>query len=170
MKKLFILLFLSFSVFKLINTNNYITIPKASIRMRVIAASNNPTDIKNKTIIKNDLEKELTNVIKDSKNIYEADYKIKENEETIKRSIDNTLKKNNIKEAYKISYGDNYFPEKKLGGVLYKAGNYKSYVVTLGKGEGNNFWCVLFPPLCLIDESNNYDYKFLIEDILSKYD
>ena len=88
----------------------------------------------------------------------------------IEENIKSTLKDNNINEEYHINYGVNYFPEKTYKGITYKAGNYKSYVVTLGEGKGENYWCVLFPPLCLIDENvNDYDYHFLIKDILSKY-
>ena len=170
MKKLFIMLILALGVFLLIEKENYIVIPSSSIRMRVIAASNNPKDIENKIIVKKELEKELTNIVKNTKDVNEADYEIRSNEEGLKKTINDTLKKNNINSSFNVNYGDNYFPEKKYNGVLYKSGNYKSYVVTLGKGEGDNFWCVLFPPLCLIDDANKADYRFLIKDILSKYD
>ena len=74
---------------------------------------------------------------------------------------------------YDINYGNNYFPEKKYKGVTYKEGNYESLVVTLGNGKGDNWWCVMFPPLCLMDteEQNlsNAEYHFWIKDIFDKY-
>ena len=70
--------------------------------------------------------------------------------------------------SYKVNYGDNYFPEKTYKGVKYNSGNYKSLVVTLGNGEGDNFWCVLFPPICNIDTNySNHKYKFLIKEIVN---
>ena len=49
---------------------------------------------------------------------------------------------------------------------------YESLVITLGKGEGDNWWCVLFPPLCLLEENENtqdVEYHFLVKDIIDKY-
>ena len=49
---------------------------------------------------------------------------------------------------------------------------YESLVITLGKGEGDNWWGVLFPPLCLLEENENtkdVEYHFLVKDIIDKY-
>lgn len=43
------------------------------------------------------------------------------------------------------------FPDKQYGDKLYPAGEYDALQILLGSGQGNNWWCVLFPPLCLID-------------------
>lgn len=153
-----------------IKKDDFIVIPKESIRMRVIASSNSTEDTKNKMIIKKGLTKELNNIIKDTKSYDEADYKLYNSYDLIDKTIKKQMKDNKINEEYSISYGYNYFPEKKKAGVIYKAGNYKSYVITLGKGKGDNFWCVLFPPLCLIDEKNNNNrFTFLINDVINKY-
>ena len=67
---------------------------------------------------------------------------------------------------YNIKYGLNYFPEKKYKNVIYPEGNYESLVITLGEGVGENWWCVLYPPLCLIDEENdNIEYDLYIKKI-----
>ena len=50
----------------------------------------------------------------------------------------------------KAELGCRYVPEKTYGNVVFPAGNYESLNVTIGSGEGQNWWCVLFPPLCLI--------------------
>lgn len=44
-----------------------------------------------------------------------------------------------------------FIPQKTYGDVTFPAGNYEALNITLGEGEGRNWWCVLFPPLCLID-------------------
>ena len=65
----------------------------------------------------------------------------------------------------------NYFPSKEYKGVKYEEGYYESLVITLGKGEGDNWWCVLFPPLCLIEgeEDTEVEYKSIVMEILDKY-
>ena len=66
-----------------------------------------------------------------------------------------------------------YFPKKKYKGITYKEGNYESLVITLGEGAGDNFWCVLFPPLCLIEadetSNDNVEYKFFVKELIDKY-
>ena len=73
-----------------------------------------------------------------------------------------------ISNDFNISYGQNYFPSKEYKGMTYKEGNYNSLIIKLGRGEGLNFWCVLFPPLCLIDEDTE-SYPSLIKEIINKY-
>lgn len=46
--------------------------------------------------------------------------------------------------------GVRFVPEKTYNNVVFPAGNYEALNVTIGTGEGQNWWCVLFPPLCLI--------------------
>ena len=80
---------------------------------------------------------------------------------------------NDYNVKFKINYGENYFPEKNYKGVKYEEGYYESLVVTLGTGYGDNWWCVLFPPLCLmeakIDDNTDIDYGLFVKDIFNKY-
>ena len=48
---------------------------------------------------------------------------------------------------------------------------YESLVVTLGKGEGDNWWCVLFPPICMIEaeESTDVEYTTMVKEMMNKY-
>ena len=65
-----------------------------------------------------------------------------------------------------------YFPKKEYKGVEYNEGNYESLVITLGEGKGDNWWCVLFPPLCLIDaeeQTSDVEYKFLVKEIIKHF-
>ena len=58
------------------------------------------------------------------------------------------------------------FPDKIYGDYIFPQGNYEAYRVIIGSGEGQNWWCVMFPPLCFIDESKNIvDTKKLDENI-----
>ena len=55
-------------------------------------------------------------------------------------------------------------------GIKYKEGNYESLVITLGSGLGKNWWCILFPPLCLLDEEKeNINYKFYVQELINKF-
>ena len=149
------------------NKNNNIIIPKESIRIRIVANSNSSIDIDEKMQVKQNVEKELYSLIKDANNINDAKEIINNNLERLNLVIDNTT---NL--SHKVNFGSNYFPKKVYKGIVYEEGNYDSLVITLGRGEGNNWWCVLFPPLCLLDSNEttgDVEYKFFVKELIDKY-
>jgi stage II sporulation protein R len=165
MKKIIIVIFVIIVTLVTINEKSKIIIPKDAIRFRIIANSNSDIDQKEKLLIKNSVEKELFKIIRDAKNSSEARIIINNNLD----KIDNIVKEYNVN--YEINYGNNYFPEKVYKGITYESGEYESLVITLGKGLGNNWWCVLFPPLCLLDEENvnDYEYELYVSKLINNY-
>ena len=150
-----------------------IVIPNEAIRFRVVAESNTKEDQEAKTIVKDVLEEDLTTLLEDSTSIDETRNILKENQNHFESLVERTLLTNKINTTYKVNYGINYFPEKNYKGVIYEEGYYESLVVTLGSGNGENWWCVLFPPLCLMEgENNNTDeveYKSFVKEMIDKY-
>lgn len=51
--------------------------------------------------------------------------------------------------------GVRYIPQKTYGDITFPAGSYEALNITLGSGRGENWWCVLFPPLCLLEEGTD---------------
>ncbi len=151
-----------------LNKQEQVKIPKESIRFRVIANSNTKKDQNLKKKIVKNLSKRLvkTNNLIDIEST--RDY-IKKDLPLFTDVVDKTLKENNYNRNFHINYGKNYFPEKNYNGILYEEGEYESLVVTLGEGLGENFWCVLFPPLCFVEENNEVEYKSVIKEIIEKY-
>lgn len=140
------------------------------IRIRVIANSNSEYDQKIKMNISDKLRNKLYDLLKNEENIDNARKIIKENISNLEDTIDNNLETNY---GYTINYGFNYFPEKEYNGTKYKEGNYESLLVKLGKGEGDNWWCILFPPICLIEveeeKEQEVQYSFFLKDIFDKF-
>lgn len=169
LKKVIIILGIISSLLILNNKEEIIIIPNESIRIRVIANSNKKEDQNLKNKIKDDLTKKINLLLKDTKNINEARNILKKSIPDIDVTIASSLKKQESNETYKINYGMNYFPEKEFKGVIYKEGMYESLVVTLGEGKGNNWWCVLYPPLCMVESNSNVEYKSLVKEIIDKY-
>lgn len=142
-------------------------IPNDSIRLRIIASSNNQIDINTKLSLKEYLESELSELIKNETDSNKIEKIIVNNLELINNKINEYIGNNN----YKVDYGLNYFPKKIYKGIIYEDGYYKSLVVTLGDGLGKNWWCTLFPPLCLLDineTTTDVEYKLFISSILNK--
>lgn len=63
-----------------------------------------------------------------------------------------TLKANGFDYGAELIAGEFDFPERNYSGEVYPAGEYAALRVILGEGKGHNWWCVMFPPLCLIDD------------------
>ena len=148
-----------------------LTIPDDALRIRIIPNSNSVFDQNIKKSVKDKLKITMFDLLKDAENSEEASNIIKSNLKLVDNDVKKVLDENNYDLGYKINYGYNYFPEKEYKGVKYKEGYYESLLVTLGKGEGDNWWCVLFPPPCLLEgeEGDDVEYKSIVEEVLKKY-
>ena len=174
MKKIGVILVIIFIVFMMVSKEEEVMIPKEAIRFRVIANSDSEVDQLTKTLVRNEIQEQLATDMKENKTIKEARKKINDNLASYSNLVKKTLTSHQVNYDYKINYGMNYFPEKKYKGVNYQEGYYESLVVTLGNGQGKNWWCVLFPPLCLLEaeeesETEKVEYKFFIKEIIDKY-
>lgn len=167
LKKIIIALFLVTVLILVNKKETKVLIPKEAIRFRIIANSNKLEDQTQKLEIKKELEPVIANILSTSNSLDETRKEIKNNMYEVKNIL------NKYDTDYKLNYGYNYFPEKNYKGVTYKAGEYESLVVTLGDGLGDNWWCVLFPPLCLLEASEeDYDdvtYTSYIKELIDKY-
>lgn len=148
---------------------NNVFIPKDSIRFRIISNSMSEIDIRHKQELKSYIEDYVYDIVSDAQTSEEADKLLVNNLEKISSYVNQYLNSDN----YKIDYGVNYFPKKIYKGVVYEEGMYKSLVITIGDGNGSNWWCVLFPPLCLLEANEtNYDnitYTSYIQELINKY-
>lgn len=135
------------------------------IRFRVIANSNSREDI----IMKEKVVKELSGVLFiDSQNVDDVKNNIYSNLENIDHKIDKLFKKNNYNKKYNILYGLNEFPKKVFMNKIYDGGLHESLVIEIGEGKGDNYFCILYPSLCMIDYENreeNTNYKSKIMEL-----
>ena len=167
MKKIIVCLFIV-TVLVLVNKEETkVLIPEDAIRFRIIANSNSIEDQKEKIEIRNELEPIIGDILTNSTTKEETKTEINNNLYKINHVIDK------FNTTYDVNYGLNFFPEKNYKRVTYKEGNYESLVITLGDGLGDNWWCVLFPPLCLLEANEtNYDditYTSYIQELINKY-
>ena len=154
-----------------IATNNLI--PDDAIRIRVIANSNSEYDQQVKNKVKDTLEYDMYNILKNTTDLDEARKLISSNLDNVEKNIDKTLQGEEYNLPFKVNFGLNYFPKKEFKGITYDEGYYESVVVTLGEGLGDNWWCVLFPPLCMLEaeetETTDVEYTTMVKTIIDKY-
>ncbi len=150
---------------------DYYIIPNDSIRLRILANSNSVYDQYIKNEVKKSLEEELKETMEESTSLDKARNTISDNLSKYEEKVRKTLEENNYNKEFTINYGNNYFPEKEYKGVKYEAGEYESLLITIGEGKGNNWWCVLYPPICTLEVENNeeVEYKFFIKELFDKY-
>lgn len=174
MKKTVIIVAIIGTFFLLQNKQEEYIIPKEAIRFRVIANSDSEMDQNTKLVIRDKIQKQMTKDLSTTDSLASARATLKKNVSSYENLVKRTLIEHNQEEEFKVNYGMNYFPEKTYKGVKYEEGYYESLVVTLGNGMGNNWWCVLFPPLCLLEaeeteDSTEVEYKFFIKELIDRY-
>lgn len=175
MKKLILFLLASITLVSISQNykEDYYIIPNESIRIRIVPNSNSIKDQYIKRQVKTNIELELQNDLKSTTTIEETRTTIKKNINKYDNVIKTVLKNEKYQKKHSIDYGYHYFPEKIYKGVKYKEGEYESLLITLGKGQGDNWWCVLFPPICALEEEgkNNeaIEYSFYVKEMFNKY-
>ncbi|MGG4554153.1 stage II sporulation protein R [Paenibacillus humicus] len=130
------------------------SIPEESIRLRILANSDRPGDQAVKRQVRDAIVEQMNGWVQQLEapvSLAEARRVIQSNLDLVEDTVKRTLEKSGKTYAYKVELGVVPFPTKMYGGAVYPAGDYEALRVTLGKGEGKNWWCVLFPPLCFID-------------------
>ncbi|MDD2190788.1 MAG: stage II sporulation protein R [Eubacteriales bacterium] len=90
---------------------------------------------------------------------------IQENIIEIEDTAERIIKENGYDYEAKAELGVKWIPKKTYGDVIFPAGNYEALNVTIGEGKGQNWWCVLFPPLCLIGAEETVEQDEIVEDI-----
>ncbi len=141
-----------------------IVIPSEAIRLRILANSNSAEDQKIKRIVRDRVNEQITEWVSGLTSIEEARTSIVNNLDELEMIAQNVLAENNIKQPVKVEFGKVDFPTKLYGNFLYPAGSYEAVLITIGKGAGANWWCVLFPPLCFLDFSSGSAVSDGLED------
>ncbi len=129
-------------------------IPNEAIRLRILANSDLEADQQIKRHIRDAVNAEITEWVKDLESIEAARSLIQSNLPEIEQIAKKVIEQENLAQDVNVSFGRVAFPTKLYGQFLYPAGEYEAILITLGEGKGANWWCVLFPPLCFLDFSN----------------
>ncbi len=121
------------------------------IRFHVIANSDSKQDQELKLFIRDCVVVKLQNALTGSSDIGESRKYIEENLEQIRLWAEDCVKAWGYDYQVAVRIGVTAIPAKQYEDVYFPAGNYEALTITIGEGKGQNWWCVVFPPLCLID-------------------
>lgn len=129
-------------------------IPQESIRLRIIANSDSVQDQWLKREVRDALIAQMETWADDIKSFEEAQEVVEANLPVLQEVVDKTIRERGFSYTAVVDFGQVPFPTKLYGSYVYPAGNYEALRVQIGEAKGQNWWCVLFPPLCFIDMSN----------------
>ena len=156
MKKILIVLGIGFFCTLIINSyfaSTEAALAKGVIRFHVIANSDSDEDQNLKLKVRDRIINEMNCMFDENGDITSARDVICANIDDIESYAMEEIKKNGYDYDVKVSLGKSDFPTKDYGDIVLPAGSYEALKVEIGKAEGKNWWCVLFPPLCFVDES-----------------
>ena len=132
---------------------DYNIINNIVIRFHVIANSDSDEDQKLKLKVRDVVINYLYPYMKDVKNLDESRKIIKEKNDEVIKLVNKVIKQNGYNYSVESRLSRENFPEKEYGNIIFPQGNYEAYRIIIGNGEGHNWWCVMFPPLCFADET-----------------
>jgi stage II sporulation protein R len=137
-----------------VTANNEVIIPNDAIRLRILANSDLEADQALKRKVRDAVNAEITNWVSELTSKEAAKDVLKEKLPEIQLIAERVVEEEKTNQAVNVTFDKVDFPTKLYGEFLYPAGQYDAILITLGEGEGANWWCVLFPPLCFLDFSN----------------
>lgn len=123
------------------------------IRLHVRANSNSKEDQELKLKVRDTLLAEGEILKSQGKSVDSARDALRDNLKSIERIAREEIVKNGYNYPVRVSLGKSDFPKREYGDMILPAGTYTALTVEIGEGKGDNWWCVMFPPLCFADES-----------------
>lgn len=123
------------------------------IRLHVIANSDTKEDQLLKLKVRDGILEEIKDSVKNTSSVQEAQQSLISKKDTISNTARKIINDNGYNYDVNIALKDRYFPVKSYGDLVFPAGEYNALCVEIGEAKGRNWWCVLFPSLCLVDET-----------------
>lgn len=143
---------------------------KSYLRIHIRANSNTQADQDIKYKIKDDVINYLTPLVSKCDSFEGVIKCLDENLLNIECIVDEILAQNNFAYRCDAVLCNEYFPTRTYENFTLDSGYYDALIIKLGTGEGDNWWCVVYPPLCFVDTSSgNTKYKSRIAEVINSF-
>ena len=134
------------------------------LRMHVLANSNSIEDQRLKIAVKNNILKSTQELFTDCDNLEESIEIAQSNTELIKASAQEVIKKYNKNYDVKVYVDNEFFDVREYKDFTLPSGNYNTVKVVIGEGKGKNWWCVMYPAVCISACSDDFDKALTKEE------
>lgn len=154
--KRFLIVLILFSFFIFISAASYVNavsedIAQSVFRLHVIANSDSKEDQDLKYKVRDKVLEYMNEISKNCSSKEEVILLAEEHKEDFKKVAENAIKQNGYDYEVNIKIGNFDFPTKTYGDISLPAGEYDALRIEIGEAKGQNWWCVMFPPLCFVD-------------------
>ncbi|QKS72768.1 stage II sporulation protein R [Paenalkalicoccus suaedae] len=144
-------------------------IPEEAIRLRIKSNSNSAEDQQAKLAIRDRVHGAISAWTMEMSTKDEARALITDRLPMLEAIIAHELYEQGVHQPFRVSLQEVDFPTKQYGYRLYPAGAYEAVYIELGEASGDNWWCVLFPPLCFTEiseeEEEPVENRFFVVDV-----
>lgn len=134
------------------------------LRMHVLANSNSIDDQRLKIAVKNNILKSTQELFTDCDSLEESIEIAQSNTELIKDSAQEVIKKYNKNYDVKVYVDNEFFDVREYKDFTLPSGNYNTVKVVIGEGKGKNWWCVMYPAVCISACSDDFDKALTKEE------
>ena len=134
------------------------------LRMHVLANSNSIDDQRLKIAVKNNILKSTQELFTDCDNLEESIEIAQSNTELIKASAQEVIKKYNKNYDVKVYVDNEFFDVREYKDFTLPSGNYNTVKIVIGEGKGKNWWCVMYPAVCISACSDDFDKALTKEE------
>lgn len=165
-----LLIYIFISAFSYANTVSK-NLSNSVFRLHVLANSNSEEDQALKYEVRDSVLEYVNTIAKNANSKDELINIVKDNVTNIEQIAENTILENGYNYSVNISIGNFEFPTKNYGDISLPSGFYDALRIEIGESLGNNWWCVMFPPLCFVDISSGIvpeDSKEILKESLSE--
>ena len=143
------------------------------LRIHIRANSNSEADQRVKYQVKSEVVDYLTPLLTQATTKELAIQIIEDNIEDIEEVANEVLKNNGFNYESNAEVKKENFPTRQYDDVVLESGIYDALIVNLGTGTGNNWWCVVYPPLCFVGGQDNgsdkIEYRSKLVEIITKF-
>lgn len=150
---LLLFLYITISAFSYVNAVSS-DLANSVFRLHVIANSDTKEDQDLKYLVRDNVLSYMNEICKDAKSKQEAIDIATKHQDKFKEIALNTIYENGFDYDVSIEIGNFSFPTKTYGDITLPSGYYDALRIKIGKACGQNWWCVMFPPLCFVDVSS----------------
>lgn len=124
------------------------------LRLHVVANSDSVKDQALKITVKNEVVELLKTEFAQQQDVEQARQLAVDNIPRIQKLAEEVIANHGYDYPVQVKVGEYMFPTKSYGNLVFPQGEYQALRIIIGEGEGKNWWCVLFPPLCMVSDSD----------------
>ena len=139
------------------------------LRIHIRANSNSEVDQEVKYSVKEKIVNYLTPILAECKTKKNAEAELTKNLDKIEEIADNVLLENGYDYLSNAKINNEKFPTRTYGNLTLSSGYYDALIIELGEAKGENWWCVVYPPLCFVEGDGAIYYRSKLLEIINEF-